>query len=149
MSRPWNITEQVIVEPTTKLRFEFTSEHSKAVAAGEPPPYHDKAIVLNLYNESGTRVIRMDFTRGGEFVGATVDAVEPDAPPPLTEQEEISKAMMEQAPAETGAIEELDLPRKTAEQHAAEIKAAWEGETTQEQAWEGINLAKGFTADIE
>lgn len=124
MPRPWNILEQVVVEPAVKLRFEFTSEHSKSVEAGEAPPYHDRALVLNVYNESGTRVIRMSFTRGGEFNGSEVEENEADVP--LTEQEELAKLVQ-----------------------SKEATAHEEGVTTQEDAWKGVNLAQRFTSDIE
>lgn len=121
MPRPWDIAEQVIVEPAVKLRFEFTSEHSRAVSAGEEPPYHDRALVLNVYNESGTRVIRMSFTRGGDFVGSEVEGMEDGAEPPLTEQEKIARM----------------------------VKPAGWAETTKEEAWQGVNLAQRFASDIE
>lgn len=129
-NRPWEIQEQVVVEPSTKLRFEFTSEHSKAVEKGEEPPYHDKAIILNVYNESGTRVIRMDFTRGADFVSSTVEPLEKEEIP-LSEQEKIT-AMMAPDRGEKEAVTAHD-----------------EWVTTQEDAWKGINLAQQFTSDIE
>lgn len=87
--RPWNIGEQVIVEPTTKLRFEFTSVHSQCMARGEEPPEHDRAVVLNVYNEGGSRVIRMDFSRGGQLVASTVEPVEEGVP--QSEQEKVAE----------------------------------------------------------
>lgn len=135
MPRPWNILEQVVVEPAVKLRFEFTSEHSKSVEAGEAPPYHDRALVLNVYNESGTRVIRMSFTRGGEFNGSEVEENEADVP--LTEQEELAR-MMDRRNAEPPTAVELGMP----------VDPGW-AETTKEEAWQGVNLAQRFASDIE
>lgn len=87
--REWSIAEQVVVEPSTKLRFEFTSVHSQCVAAGEEPPYHDRAVMLNIYNESCTRVIRLDFDRTGQMVASTVEQFDGFAP--KTEQEKLSE----------------------------------------------------------
>lgn len=129
MPRPWEIWEQVVVEPATKLRFEFTSEHSRAVEKGEEPPYHDKAVILNVYNESGTRVIRMDFTRAGDFVSSTVEPLEKEEVP-LSEQEKLSRMMR-------------------SEPSSVEPRSGGGSETTQEDAWKGINLAQRFVSDIE
>lgn len=134
--RPWNIAEQVVVEPAVKLRFEFTSEHSKAVSAGEEPPYHDRALVLNVYNESGTRIIRMSFTRGGDFVGSEVESNE-SRDVPLTEQEKLAK-MMDSRNREPPTAVELGMP----------ADPGW-AETTKEEAWQGVNLAQRFASDIE
>lgn len=118
--RPWNIEEQVIVEPTTKLRFEFTSVHSQCMARGEEAPGHDKAIALNVYNEGGTRVIRIEFTRGGQMVASVVEQWEQPVPP--TEAEQITALMVR--PADEGVS---DPPA---------------------QSWDGINVAGQFAADI-
>lgn len=121
--RPWNIAEQVVVEPSTKLRFEFTSEHSRAVAVGEPPTYHDRAVMLNVYNEAGTRVIRLHFTRGGQMVGVTVENVEGEQLP-KTEQERIAELVKPYAP---------DPPAQGGADPAT---------------WDGVNVAGQFASDI-
>ncbi len=123
MSHPWNIAEQVVVEPSTKLRFEFTSEHSRAVAAGEPPTAHDRAVILNIYNETCTRVIRMHFTRGGQMVGVSVENVEGELPP-KTEQERIAELVKPYDP---------EPPAQGAADPAT---------------WNGVNVAGPFASDI-
>lgn len=141
MPRPWNILEQVIVEPAVRLRFEFTSEHTKSVEAGEEPPYHDRAVVLNVYNETGSRIIRMSFTRGGDFVSSEVESNE-SRDVPLTEQEKIEQMMKVGAANSNLAAERTAMERGAPDPH-------WAGETTQEAAWKGINLAQRFASDIE
>lgn len=86
--RPWTIAEQTFVDQNTKLRFEFTSSHSQAMAAGEAPPDHDQHIMLNVYNETGNKVIRLAFERGDLLIDSTVEAFEPACVPPVTTGEE-------------------------------------------------------------
>jgi hypothetical protein len=122
MGRNWSIEEQVYVQPDVKLRFEFTSAHTELVARGEDPPVHDKWVVLNVYNESNTRVIRINFTRAGQVISSLVENVEGEVP--LTDGERAAQGMAAREPLDEGTV------------------------TDQQQAWQGINLAEQFSGDI-
>lgn len=114
IERPWNIAEQVIEDPTTKLRLEFSSVHTEEVAEGKPAPDHDQILFLRLWTSDRLRVATYAFTRGGAFIKATVEPLgglaggdEPSLRPTdahgnvleseLTEQE---RAMMAKAQAQ-------------------------------------------------
>lgn len=77
MDRPWNIVEQVVEDPTTKMRLEFTSVHSEAVKEGQQAPDHDKVIYLRLWTTDRTRVATYAFTRAGVFIKTAVEHVDP------------------------------------------------------------------------
>lgn len=83
MQRPWNIVEQVIEDPTTKLRIEFTSVHSIEVSEGRAAPEHDQIIYLRLWTSDRTRVATYAFTRGGAFIKTAVEHVDPGVHPKL------------------------------------------------------------------
>lgn len=83
MNRPWNIAEQVIEDPTTKLRIEFTSVHTVEVEQGRPAPLHDEIIYLRLWTSDRTRVATYAFTRGGQFIKTAVEHVDPGVHPKL------------------------------------------------------------------
>lgn len=83
MNRPWNIAEQVIEDPTTKLRIEFSSVHTDEVAAGREAPLHDEIIYLRLWTSDRTRVATYAFTRGGQFIKTAVEHVDPGVHPQL------------------------------------------------------------------
>lgn len=128
MPRVWSIQEQVYVEPVTKLRFEFTSEHTEAMARGEGPTLHDEALLFNVYNEANTKVIRMRVRRHAWISRSEVEGIE--TPAPATPEEK----------------ERLDL---LTEQPVKTAVAAPGTETTQAQAWAGVNIAPQFSGDIE
>lgn len=86
--RPWAIAEQTFVDVNTKLRFEFTSAHSQALASGDAPPDHDQYIMLNVYNETGNKVIRLAFERGDLLIKGEVESFEPSEVPAVTTGEE-------------------------------------------------------------
>jgi len=134
MKRIWSIEEQVFVDPSTKLRFEFTSTHTRCLAEGDTPPKHDRGLELNLFNEGGTRVIRMQFDRDGQCQGATVESVEEEEVPRASAElwahpDEIAK-FKQAAPDPGNALEQgpPDPPAPT---------------------FEGINLASQFAGDIK
>ena len=85
--RIWSIEEQVIVDTATKLRFEFTSSLTEALASREESTSHDDYIMLNVYNESGTKVIRLAFQRNDKLIDSTVEAFEPENVPPASKDE--------------------------------------------------------------
>jgi hypothetical protein len=126
MKRIWSIEEQVFVDPSTKLRFEFTSTHTRCLAEGDTPPKHDHGLELNLFNESGNRVIRMQFDRDGQCQGATVENVEEEEVPRGPHELEEKPATL--AVPELTATDDLD-------QRAS--------------AYERINLASQFAGDIK
>lgn len=147
MSRNWSIEEQVYVQPDVKLRFEFTSQHTEQVARGEEPPLHDKWIMLNVYNESNTRVIRMNFSRAGQVISSTVDELGVGEDVPLTEHEKAAAARdprnQDPPTASDGGLN-ADFARVL-----HEAKPLDEGTVTdQTGAWAGINLAERFSGDI-
>lgn len=78
LGRPWNIMEQVVEDPTTKLRIEFTSVHSEAVKEGQPAPGHDKILYMRLWTSNRDRVATYAFTRGGQFIKTAVEHVDPN-----------------------------------------------------------------------
>lgn len=73
--RPWNIEEQVVEDPTTKMRLEFSSVHTDEVSAGREAPLHDKLVKLRMWTTDRSRVATFCFTRDGMFVMAQVEPI--------------------------------------------------------------------------
>ena len=73
MSRIWQIKEQVVEDPSTKLRLEFSSVYTDEVNAGNEPPLKDELLVLRLWTSDRTRVATFTFERNGRFVHALVE----------------------------------------------------------------------------
>jgi hypothetical protein len=134
MKRIWSIEEQVFVEPVTKLRFEFTSTHTRCLAEGDTPPSHDRGLELNLFNESGNRVIRMQFDRNGACQGAIVESVEEENVPRSPQE-------FEEKPT-TLAVPELMATDDGPMDPATDLAQDPPG-------FQGINLASQFAGDIE
>lgn len=133
MVRPWNIAEQVVEDPSTKLRLEFSSVHSEEMAQGRESPLHDQILYLRLWTSDRTRVATYAFTRGGQFIKATVEPLNvPDA-----EREARAEAMAYNEDHPQGISEStVSLP------HDA-------GQPVDPPAgFEGINYAKAFVGDI-
>lgn len=80
MDHGWNISEQVVEDPTTKMRLEFSSVHSEDVAAGRDAPDHDQILYLRLWTTDRSRIATYMFTRGGQFIRAVVDPVDGSEP---------------------------------------------------------------------
>ena len=79
MSRIWQIKEQVIEDPSTKLRLEFSSVYTDEVNAGNEPPLKDELLVIRLWTSDRTRVATFTFERNGRFVRCEVEPL-PAAP---------------------------------------------------------------------
>lgn len=126
MVRPWNIMEQVVEDPTTKLRLEFSSVHTDELSKGASPPGHDQILYLRLWTTDRTRVATYAFTRGGEFIRTTVEHVDPGTHPPLDDG--IEHAKVSESP--------VSLPHD-----AGQLSEVTGG-------FEDINLAKTFVGDI-
>jgi hypothetical protein len=130
MKRIWSIEEQVFVEPTTKLRFEFTSTHTRCLVEGDTPPKHDRGLELNLFNESGNRVIRMQFDRNSMCQGATVENVAEEEVPRAPQEKPTTLAVPELMATDDGPMDPAtDLAQDP-------------------PGFEGINLASQFAGDI-
>lgn len=88
MKRIWQIEEQVVEDPTTKLRMEFSSVHTDEVTAGNEAPGHDDVLLLRMWSQDRGRLATFRFERNGRFISAEVEPVETgqpavmDAPPP-------------------------------------------------------------------
>jgi hypothetical protein len=148
MGRNWSIEEQVYVQPDVKLRFEFTSEHTEAVGHGRDAPVHDKWLMLNVYNESGTRVIRINFTRAGQVISSEIENIGEGDEVPLTDTERLAAQVREAERTAEPTAAELGAAARAAGEEPLVRVPRFEGETTQEQAWAGINLASKFSGDI-
>jgi hypothetical protein len=77
--RIWQIKEQVVEDPSTKLRLEFSSVYTDEVNAGNEPPLKDELLVLRLWTSDRTRLATFTFERSGRFVHALVEPL-PTAP---------------------------------------------------------------------
>ena len=73
MPRSWQIEEQTVEDPATKLRLEFSSIWSDEVNAGNETPWHDSLVVLRLYTSDRTRMATFTFERNGRFVKTDVE----------------------------------------------------------------------------
>ena len=73
MSRIWQIKEQVVEDPSTKLRLEFSSVYTDEVNAGNEPPLKDELLMIRLWTSDRTRVATFTFERNGRFVHALVE----------------------------------------------------------------------------
>lgn len=124
--RPWNIAEQVVEDPTTKLRLEFSSVHTDELTVGRPAPDHDQILYLRLWTTDRTRVATYAFTRGGAFIRTAVEHVDPGKHPPLDDG--IEHAKISESP--------VSLPHDAGQ--LVEVAGGFED----------INLAKTFVGDI-
>lgn len=136
--RIWSISEQVYVEPNTRLRFEFTSAHTESMAAGEGPTLHDNFLMLNVYNESGNRVIRMKVSRGGIIASSEVENVDQPPESDAVQEERVTRAetWADAAQAHDGAGQEVK----------ADGPVASDGGLNSD--FERINYADQFAGDI-
>ena len=75
--RIWQIKEQVVEDPSTKLRLEFSSVYTDEVNAGNEPPRKDELLVLRLWTSDRTRVATFTFERNGRFVCCGVEPLPP------------------------------------------------------------------------
>lgn len=75
MKRIWQIEEQTIEDPTTKLRLDFSSVHSDEVNAGNEPPSHDNIILMRMWDSTRTRIATFTFERNGRFISTDVEPV--------------------------------------------------------------------------
>jgi hypothetical protein len=73
VSRIWQIREQVIEDPSTKLRLDFSSVYTDEVNAGNEPPTHDGLVVLRLWTSDRTRIASFLFERNGRFIKCEVE----------------------------------------------------------------------------
>ena len=71
--RIWQIKEQVVEDPSTKLRLEFSSVYTDEVNAGNEPPLKDELVLIRLWTSDRTRVATFAFERNGRFVHALVE----------------------------------------------------------------------------
>jgi hypothetical protein len=71
--RIWQIKEQVVEDPSTKLRLEFSSVYTDEVNAGNEPPLKDELLVIRLWTSDRTRIASFMFERNGRFVHALVE----------------------------------------------------------------------------
>ena len=141
MDRPWNILEQVVEDPTTKMRIEFSSVHSEAIAGGFEAPAHDQILYMRLWTTDRSRVATYAFTRGGQFIRtSSVEHVDPGTTEKLDDGIEHALGT---AAAETMIYNE-DHPQGL-------LRPLDENGNVQEAALtesEKINYAKDFAADI-
>lgn len=70
--RIWQVKEQTVEDPTTKLRFEFSSVHTDEVNAGNEAPTSDAVVIMRLWTSDRTRMVEMRFERNGAFMYATI-----------------------------------------------------------------------------
>ncbi|HEX8838271.1 MAG TPA: hypothetical protein VF748_15115 [Candidatus Acidoferrum sp.] len=75
MKRIWQIEEQTVEDPSTKLRLEFSSVHTDEVNAGNEPPANDGTVMLRLWTSDRTRVATYRFDRSGQFIACEIEAV--------------------------------------------------------------------------
>ena len=78
--RIWQIKEQLVEDPSTKLRLEFSSVYTDEVNAGNEPPLKDELLVLRLWTSDRTRVASFLFERNGRFVRCEVEPLPAPAP---------------------------------------------------------------------
>lgn len=76
MKRIWQIEEQVVEDPTTKLRLEFSSVHSDELAQDREPPGHDDVVVLRLWTSDRTKQVTFLFERNGRFIRSEINNLE-------------------------------------------------------------------------
>jgi hypothetical protein len=75
MKRIWQVQEQTVEDPSTKLRLEFSSVHSDELQAGNDAPAHDNIILLRLWTSDRTRLATFQFERNGRFIKADVETI--------------------------------------------------------------------------
>ena len=73
--RIWQIKEQVVEDPSTKLRLEFSSVYTDEVNAGNEPPLKDELVLIRLWTSDRTRVATFAFERNGRFVHCEVEPI--------------------------------------------------------------------------
>lgn len=128
--RIWQIKEQVVEDPSTKLRLEFSSVYTDEVNAGNEPPLKDELLVLRLWTSDRTRIASFMFERSGRFVHALVEPlpIPADLPGQGTDTSFVQAALTEEEDpagyAHADEIAELDKPTKD---EAAFGKAAFSG----------------------
>jgi hypothetical protein len=88
--RIWQIKEQVIEDPSTKLRLDFSSVYTDEVNAGNEPPAKDELVVLRLWTSDRTRIASFLFERDGRFVRCEVQPIVQE--PPAPEESAFGKA---------------------------------------------------------
>lgn len=71
--RIWQVKEQTVEDPSTKLRLEFSSVYTDELNAGNEPPAHDALVVLRLWTSDRTRLATFTFERNGQFVKCDVE----------------------------------------------------------------------------
>lgn len=71
--RMWNILEQTVEDPATKLRLEFSSIHTDEVQNGNEAPGNDETVLLRLWTSDRARVATFKFQRNGAFLMTEVD----------------------------------------------------------------------------
>src|SRR5215475_3333367 len=81
MKRIWQVQEQVVEDPTTKLRLEFSSVHTDEVNAGNEAPAADELVVLRLWTSDRNRMVTFLFERNGRFVRADIEPLDASGEP--------------------------------------------------------------------
>jgi hypothetical protein len=105
MQRIWQVTEQIVEDPSTKLRLEFSSVYTDELNAGNEPPDRDHLVVLRLWTSDRTRMASFVFERNGRFVFCEVEPIASPEDPFVhkNEQDEIvSRANTEQEFSDLG-----------------------------------------------
>lgn len=72
--RAWSILEQVVEDPATKLRLEFSSVHTDELNAGREAPSNDEYVLLRLWTSDRERMATFRFQRNGSFLNTMVEA---------------------------------------------------------------------------
>lgn len=73
MKRIWQVEEQIIEDPATKLRLELSSVHTDEINAGNEAPAHDEIVVLRLWTSDRERIATFAFERNGRFIKTDVE----------------------------------------------------------------------------
>ncbi len=73
--RIWQIKEQVVEDPSTKLRLEFSPVYTDEVNGGNEPPAQDELVILRLWTSDRTRLASFVFERNGRFVRCEVEPI--------------------------------------------------------------------------
>ncbi len=96
--RIWQIKEQVVEDPSTKLRLEFSSVYTDEVNGGNEPPAQDELVIMRLWTSDRSRLASFVFERNGRFVRCEVEPIPTPADPLVhkNEQKEIISAQADE-----------------------------------------------------